>query len=934
MRAAASSMYLLLLTGCAVFAQQSQPTTSTTAAAALSIPASTSSQASGPSTSQQQPSATGSSSQQAAPTQAPITQVGGPPLPRYGASAQLIRDQGLIVFFGGHVGTPQNGFYVDLNAPFQFQVPQTIVTLSVTKAFTFSTGEWNSVTNTNLTIPAPNLDSDPRVTAYGVSAIARGIDVGATENRDVFYYLFGQNYNVLIDSTVYQYNQGSNLIGVLNKQPNPPPGRDRAISCMIDPSTLLIHGGMSGTDNDVKTLTLRSTLFVSLKNISGTEKAWLPLQDNSQGPTLHDHMGECLRGNVYAVGGVTDQLTPDGNAVVAPMEHVWVFSYDKDYTRGSWTKVPVNAPDGVPTPRRSGTLTALDPNGDILLLHGGTAVDFSETYSDLWELNVKTYTWKRLTPSIYSRHSHNAIAVNGMLITAFGVMSDFNSTKVPNVVTPPLWVYDSTTNKWGGFPASAALSPAPPGPMPAHVPAFSTQTQTAQPPPATGVNPAIIYGSIAGVIALILAVSAYVTVRNHKRNNSEKEFVEENIADQLHAEDRDLTAAHAGIMGREESHGRNSRMVGGKLAKLIHQKSTGIYSTEVMDDEEAPEADKRKSTSSIESYSSAQIRYILENTDAPAAGASDPKSPGTNEGSGSDSGGNRSSIMSGIVGRPISLLGSILNKMSTEDLKNVVASDKPGGSKNRASMIFFKEEAPKEPLRPWELPGMGVQSQSKRPTSQQFAPGSVIGGPATSMSRDPSRSSLMLAQEKRINLNGLIGELPAIDLDRDSTGSTYNTNYHKMNRVPSYASTGSYNNNNTNTMQAAGRQNSRHSYTNMHIASSASDLNKRVSVYSNSSSSAYSSTAPSSVEMYDPDPTQSMRALFARFTDEQILYSWNAYSATTGHVYTIEQVSAMRAMHSQVTDSETPLAEVEKNILDKRDAKGSPLTMTEPLTID
>ncbi|KAJ3229887.1 hypothetical protein HDU81_004933 [Chytriomyces hyalinus] len=919
-------MYLLLLTGYAVFAQQSQ-TTSTSAAATLSIPASTTSSPS----SSQQPSATGSSSQQAAPTQAPITQVGGPPLPRYGASAQLIRDQGLIVFFGGHVGTPQNGFYVDLNAPFQFQIPQTVVTLSVTKGFTFSTGEWNSVTNTNLTIPAANLDSDPRVTAYGVSAIARGVDVGASENRDVFYYLFGQNYNVLIDSTVYQYNQGSNLIGVLNKQPNPPPGRDRAISCMIDPSTLLIHGGMSGTDNDAKTLTLRSTLFVSLKNVSGTEKAWLPLLDNSQSPTLHDHMGECLRGNVYAVGGVTDQLTADGNAVIAPMDHVWVFSYDTDYTRGSWTKVPVKAPDGVPTPRRSATLTALDPNGDILLLHGGTAVDFSETYSDLWELNVKTYTWKRLTPSIYTRHSHNAIAVNGMLITAFGVMSDFNSTKVPNVVTPPLWVYDSTTNKWGGFPASAALSPAPPGPMPAHAPAFSSQTQTAQPPPATGVNPAIIYGSVAGVIALILAVSAYITVRNHRRNNPEKEY-EENIADQLHEEDRDLTAAHAGIMGREESHGRNSRMVGGKLAKLIHQKSTGIYSTEVMDDEEAPEADKRKSTSSIESYSSAQIRYILENTDAAAAGTSDPKSPGTNEGSGSDSGGNRSSIMSGIVGRPISLLGSILNKMSTEDLKNAATSDKnaTSASKNRASMIFFKEEAPKEPLRPWELPGMGVQSQSKRPTSQQFAPGSVIGSPAAAMSRDPSRSSLIIAQEKRINLNGLIGELPAIDLDRDSTGSTYNTNYHKMNRVPSYASTGSYH---TPTMQA--RQNSRHSYTNMHIASSASDLNKRVSVYSNSSSSAYSSTAPSSVEMYDPDPTQNMRALFARFTDEQILYSWNAYSATTGHVYTIEQVSAMRAMHSQVTDSETtPVAEVEKNILDKRDAKGSPLTMTEPLTID
>ncbi|KAI8611829.1 hypothetical protein BC830DRAFT_1139516 [Chytriomyces sp. MP71] len=895
------------------------------------------------------PSTLGNQTAPAAVTQAPINQVGGSPSPRYGASAQLLTDQGLIVFFGGYVGTPQNGYYVDLNTPFEMKTTDAVVTLSVTQAFTFSTGNWQTITNTGLTIPAKNMDVEPRVSAYGVSAVARGLDVGSQSNAEAFYYVFGQNYNTLMDATVYQYNQGNNMIGVLNKQSNPPSSRDRAVSCMVGPSTLLIHGGLSGTDNDVKTVTLQSTWLLDLKNISGTENAWSTLDDNANSPPLHDHVMACLRGNAYMVGGVSDKLGADGNALMAMMDHLWVYSYTESFEFGTWTMVNLttSATDGFPTPRRAATLTALDDKSDILLLHGGTTVDYGETFNDLWQLNVKSFTWKKLTPSKYTRHSHNAIAVNGMLVTAFGVMSDANSTKVPNVVTPPLWVYNSITDSWGGFPVSAVL---PPGPAPAfapHVPAITASNQGTTIPPA-GVSPAILYGSIGGIVAVLLAVCLVFYFHRRRVIHMEKHEKEQEIAEQMEVEDSDRNAALVGIMGHDRSYSRNSRIVGGKLGRIIEQNATGIkasgYDYEV--DEEIVPTQEVKDKTSIGSFSSAQIRFMLEDdilkdiqtTAAKSVGGTGgiPKSPnsdhGGSDGSNEKSGGSSelgkrpASIISDFSGRPTSFLGPFLGaKASTDDVR--------APNPNRSSRLFVKEETTKAPLRPWELPGMGVQQKS-RPASRLMT-SSTVATSSSSTSFIPgafSSSTVPTDADKKITLAGLIGELPEVDegKKRFSRASSYGAilqdsssalNTKRFSRTPSYSA-----------MMQPGAGYNPYAFT---------PDTRRFSSYS-SSSSTDSFSNPSTVEFYDPDPNSSMRALFSRFTNEQILFSWNAYSAATGHVYTLEQVEAMRQMHApgssgaarseSASGSEVGEIPAVTNVLRRTDSKSSPLTTAEPIS--
>ncbi|KAJ3006519.1 UNVERIFIED_CONTAM: hypothetical protein HDU68_004021 [Siphonaria sp. JEL0065] len=847
-----------------------------------------------PGTSTTRPSGTvPGSSIMPSPTGAPIELVVGMPKPRYGASAQLIRDQSLIVFFGGYVGTPQQGYYPDLSAPFELQPTESIVTLSVNRGFEFNTGNWNTLINSNLSIPAQNLDHDPRVTAFGSSVAARGVDVGTNQNVDIYYYMFGQNYNMLLDP----YNQGNGIIGVINNQATAPPSRNRAMSCLIDGSTTIFHGGLSGIDNSVTTQTLSSTWFLSLKNLTAQQNAWqLKKTSSDQDPLLHSHMGACLSGNAYMVGGVSDKTDSDGNLVLASMDHMWVFSYTSSVADGVWTQVPLNGPKGFPVSRKSGTLTSADPSGNILYLHGGTATDFSETYSDLWQLDVKARQWTPLPSSKYPRHSHNTIFVNGMLINAFGAMSNANSTNPPPAITPPLWVFNTLQNTWGGFPGSAQLNPSAPPAYPAHVAAFlpsaSAPGGSTAPTQESSTNPAIIYGIVGACVAGIVGIALFVFI--HKRNNRrrEKEYErEEELEDQIR-ESR-ASSSFAAVIGMTNQISDSSaigfadRKVGGTLARVIerNQTTTGVYPRDFADD--LPDSDKDEVRSIVSARLSLDLpSYVIGSEGITQDQASqDPVAVGASV----------STILSDEtldtekkeeVEPPITpnTRPSSAFFFTHPTLKGTTASL---ASLKRNSKLYNNKEI-LEPLRPWELPGMGVQrsSTSHSRASQLLRTSSPIplGPRSASVASNRSRTEPNRA-DSRINLAGLIGDLP--DVDNDEThhdADTYS--------IHSFGNNGAVGGAHASHGQSMSRQ----------------DSNKRYSSYSAASSSENSSAVtPSSGQLENAqyagyfDPAQSMKVLFGKFSNEQILESWNAYSMSTGIIYGMDQVAAMRALHAPDT---------------------------------
>ncbi|KAI8841662.1 hypothetical protein BJ741DRAFT_436685 [Chytriomyces cf. hyalinus JEL632] len=112
----------------------------------------------------------------------PITQH-GPIQPRFGASAQLLRDQGLVLFVGGYGGTwAQSTAAPDAG----------IVALNVRSGFSVnSNANWVSVAQPFVSTQAN--ESSPLAGAYGVGVVARGADLDlGSYTGDVFHYVFAQ----------------------------------------------------------------------------------------------------------------------------------------------------------------------------------------------------------------------------------------------------------------------------------------------------------------------------------------------------------------------------------------------------------------------------------------------------------------------------------------------------------------------------------------------------------------------------------------------------------------------------------------------------------------------------------------------------------------------------------------------------------------------
>ncbi|KAI9346515.1 hypothetical protein BDR26DRAFT_855699 [Obelidium mucronatum] len=652
----------------------------------------------------------------------------------------------------------------------------------------------------------------------------------AGPNVNVLYYLFGNSANPST-SAVYQYiPSNAATIQSYNSQVRSASPRARAASCLLDPSTLIIHGGADGVDGGSKTQTIQGTYFLSLTNATTTTNAWVAKAGSEADPLLHDHSMVCVSGIAYMLGGIENELNKDGTMKGASLSSVYVYSYTNNIFGGSWKNQSVS-PDpqyGYPLPRRSATLTAVNPTSNILLYHGGVAPDISISFNDLWQLDTRTFTWKQLNPAPQVRHSHNAIAVNNYLVVAFGVVSNGSD---PNPPIPGLIAYDISKGTWGDMLTSVPFGA--PAALPTHVNLSPTDGLGGGGDGAITLPLPVVYGLAGGGGGLLLIIIAVVVFRRRKVAKNEQAELEQRMTDRLHREDTDRQLALQGILGANATP-HAGREVGGELARVIRHNQTGVRSG-------GPSMDGDSEEDSIsDDVGAYKFGMKVGLKDEPsklapamrssyASGLSYPSGSGVSTEESSEDDSEVGSSIHGGAGSSHNApsspkLNPSLGGESTSKKAQQRASLMDSVSKRSSKSAIFPKD---EPLRPWELPGMGTL-------------------------KSPGRSSA-------------IGAAPA-------------------NRSPLVQNIRSR----SPLVTDAGHSPKPYIFGN-------NDVREKKSRFSLNSSIRSSEGSTAGGENFDE--SQYMRSLFAQFSDEQILESWNSYVMYTGQVYTIEQIVSLRTIY-------------------------------------
>ncbi|KAJ3084058.1 hypothetical protein HDU99_003798 [Rhizoclosmatium hyalinum] len=911
------------------------------------------------------------------------------PQPRFGAAAHYAHDIGAIVFIGGIGGSwntqtalplEQSVVALSLSRPFNAAVaaPAPVVVAPVptsvngtrpvqttqptqpTQPTTQNYPQWLFVPTARLTAPNSQNTSagattiDPRFTSYPVAVTARSTDLGLGSGApvDLLFNTFGNSPNPS-SSAVYQYTPSA--ASVITQYVSPAfsaSARVRAAYCLLDPTTILIHGGSDGPDNGASTVTLGSTYFLDLKGlVKGTnQRPWvLKSTGNDKDPLLHDHSMVCIAGTAYMVGGIKDGLKSDGTMIGNPLTSIFVYTYPNgDVTGGgSWQQVSVN-PDpsnGYPLPRRSATLTAVDPSSNILLYHGGVAPDISTTYSDLWQLDVTSLSWKLLSPAPIARHSHNAVAINGYLLVAFGVISNFSD---PNPPVPSILTYDIQKDVWSStFPI--AVTPTQPPQIPTKVvvatPASTATSSTSGDTVLLGLPAPVFYGIAGGIGGLVLIALATWFCCWHRRRSREPtqkaEDEQQRMAERLHHEDTDARGALEGIIGTGLKVGEG-REVGGQLGRVIRMNQTGVVSADDLEEKRLPAEPYSRNGHDVYDDEETEeeergvfkfgVRVGLKETDGGgpmtngkrasyASGLSYPSGSGgfsEFDEDETDDDGSTTGLGSSAYSSQVSL-NELGKRMSSGGRKSA------GGGSQTPNPLVARDE----PLRPWELPGMGtltkpVPAATVNGKDSRLSFGAVGGshralsplaqGPVFSVGDEirqrTSQHSLdyggtPLGGASPIPLSGPVEDLALTRRPRRTAGSAPTSPPQQYQQLSSplqqYQSM-------TPPQQylAQPSQDSRSELA--LIADSIRSSGSEVSLpmlqqhRSNGHRRSFRTSLQSSPlvqQQQQPafDEQEYMRGLFLQFTDEEILNSWNSYVNYTGQVYTLAQISALRTIY-------------------------------------
>lgn len=104
-----------------------------------------------------------------------------------------------------------------------------------------------------------------------------------------------------------------------------------------------------------------------------------------------------------------------------------------DYTSNEWTDInPVNSPEA----RQMHGMVYV-PDRDVIIMYGGRRLNGGASFSDTWELNCKTYTWKKFNPG-------NSPSVSDHV----NITYDSSADKVLLYIAPNIWAYDFNSDNW------------------------------------------------------------------------------------------------------------------------------------------------------------------------------------------------------------------------------------------------------------------------------------------------------------------------------------------------------------------------------------------------------------------------------------------------------------------------------------------------------
>jgi len=118
-----------------------------------------------------------------------------------------------------------------------------------------------------------------------------------------------------------------------------------------------------------------------------------------------------------------------GNDFTKVFNDLWQY----DYSSNTWTNI---TPDYSPEARQMHGMVYV-PDRDVIIMFGGRRLNGEAAFSDIWELNCKTYTWKKLNPENNPRVSDHV-----------NITYDQLADKALLYIAPAIWAYDFDTNNW------------------------------------------------------------------------------------------------------------------------------------------------------------------------------------------------------------------------------------------------------------------------------------------------------------------------------------------------------------------------------------------------------------------------------------------------------------------------------------------------------
>lgn len=180
---------------------------------------------------------------------------------------------------------------------------------------------------------------------------------------------------------------------------------------------IVAYGGRTGFRSRTRFQNVNETWEFDYK-----KNTWVNLEAKNLPPWRANHsmVYDEVRNKVLMFGG--------GDFINA-FNDLWQY----DYSSNTWTNI---TPDYSPEARILHGMVYV-PDRDVVIMYGGRKATGGVSFSDIWQLDCKTYTWKQLNPE------NNPGVADHVNITY-----DQSADKVLVYNTPAVWAYDFDSITW------------------------------------------------------------------------------------------------------------------------------------------------------------------------------------------------------------------------------------------------------------------------------------------------------------------------------------------------------------------------------------------------------------------------------------------------------------------------------------------------------